>query len=47
LYKKALEDPNKDADYYFCGVCGYINENSAPDKCPVCGAPSSMFKNIG
>lgn len=46
LYKKALENPGLDTDYYFCGVCGYINENSAPDKCPVCGAPASMFVNI-
>lgn len=47
LYKKALENPDKDLDYYLCGICGYINEDSAPVKCPVCGAPSSMFKNIG
>ncbi len=47
LYKKALENPDKDTDYYYCGVCGYINEDFAPDKCPVCGAPESKFSNIG
>ena len=27
-----------------CKVCGYISINgSAPEKCPVCGAPSSAF----
>lgn len=46
LYKKALQNPDHDTDYYFCGVCGYINEGSAPDKCPVCGVPSSKFRNI-
>ncbi|MHB8169930.1 MAG: rubrerythrin family protein [Thermincolia bacterium] len=47
LYKKALENLNHDADYFLCGICGYVNENSAPEKCPVCGAPSARFKNIG
>ncbi|MFH1363355.1 MAG: desulfoferrodoxin family protein [Candidatus Omnitrophota bacterium] len=28
-----------------CKVCGYISINGkAPDKCPVCGAPASAFK---
>lgn len=47
LYKDALENLNADSDYYFCGVCGYVNKNEAPAKCPVCGAPASKFKNIG
>lgn len=47
LYKKALENPDHDDDYYVCGVCGYINESEAPIQCPVCGMPSSKFQNIG
>lgn len=49
LYKKALAslEQKADTDYFVCGVCGYIHEGSAPDKCPVCGAPSNKFKNVG
>ena len=29
---------------YVCSVCGYAHEgDSAPEKCPVCGAPASKF----
>lgn len=29
---------------YVCSVCGYVHEgDSAPEKCPVCGAPASKF----
>jgi len=31
-------------DVYICPVCGYTVEGSAPDHCPVCGAPKSQFK---
>ncbi|KNZ70923.1 rubrerythrin [Thermincola ferriacetica] len=49
LYKKALAllEQKADTDYFVCEVCGYIHEGSAPDKCPVCGAPSNKFKNVG
>ena len=48
LYRKALEnmDNNESVDYYVCQVCGNTVENDAPDKCHVCGAPSSMFTKI-
>ena len=30
---------------YVCKVCGFISINgSAPDKCPVCGAPKASFE---
>lgn len=49
LYKKALDSlQNKpDIEYFLCTVCGYIHENGAPDKCPVCGSLSKAFKNVG
>ncbi|SHE85346.1 rubrerythrin family protein [Desulforamulus putei] len=49
LYKKALEalEKKEDIDYYLCPVCGYIHERTAPDKCPICGAKGSAFKNVG
>ena len=29
---------------YVCSVCGYVHEgNSAPEKCPVCGAAADKF----
>jgi len=51
LYTKALEavkakkEPPK-IDYYVCGVCGNTVEGSAPEKCPICGAPRSKFMKI-
>lgn len=30
-----------------CGVCGYVHTgDSAPERCPVCGAPMSKFTEI-
>jgi len=48
LYKKALNDmvSDRETDYYICQVCGYIGEDEAPEKCPVCGAVKDKFKNI-
>jgi rubrerythrin len=48
LYQKALDalknktEPKK-VDYYVCSVCGNTVEGSAPDKCPICGAPKEKF----
>ena len=30
-------------NYYVCGVCGYLAEGEAPDRCPICGAPKDKF----
>jgi rubrerythrin len=41
--------PEKDSnpvDYYVCQVCGYVSENRAPEKCPICGAIPGKFKHI-
>ncbi len=32
--------------YFVCGVCGHTASGSAPDKCPVCGAPKSQFAEV-
>jgi rubrerythrin len=49
LYKKALAalEAKEDIDYYICPVCGYIHEKEAPEKCPICGAKGTSFKNVG
>lgn len=32
---------------FICVVCGYVHEGAeAPEKCPVCGAPKSKFKEL-
>lgn len=48
LYKKALQNlgRNESVEYWVCGHCGNTVENEAPEKCPICGAPRSMFKHI-
>lgn len=28
---------------YVCGICSHLAFDSAPDKCPVCGAPKEKF----
>lgn len=35
------EEPTR----WICTVCGYVHDGkSAPNKCPVCGAPQAMFE---
>ncbi|MGC9137548.1 MAG: rubrerythrin family protein [Thermoplasmata archaeon] len=51
LYKKAKESvkAKKDmdiGDIYICTVCGYTAVGNVPEKCPVCGAPSSAFRKF-
>jgi rubrerythrin len=45
---KEVKEGKKPADvvYYVCPRCGNTVEGSAPDKCPICGAPGSSFKKI-
>ena len=32
---------------YVCAICGFVHEgDSAPSKCPQCGAPSEKFKVV-
>jgi len=49
LYKEALENMKNlpQGDYYICQVCGHTHFGSAPDICPVCGAPKEKFKKVG
>lgn len=51
LYTGALESliAGKDlpeAAIYVCDVCGHTAAGEAPDKCPVCGAPKSKFREV-
>lgn len=51
LYSNALEtlEAGKDlppAAIYVCEVCGHTHVGEAPEKCPVCGAAKSKFKEV-
>lgn len=51
LYREALAlleagEKEEEYEYYVCPVCGYTHKRSAPDKCPICGAPGSRFEKI-
>ena len=49
LYREALATlgtPGDEYDYYICPFCGYTHKRSAPEKCPICGAPGSKFEVI-
>ena len=51
LYKLAKEavDAGRDAEIpavFVCGHCGFTMHGEAPDKCPLCGAPRSAFREF-
>jgi len=51
MYKKAKELVEKGDDYpvgkiYICPVCGHTVESEPPEKCPVCGAPKSAYREF-
>ena len=51
LYKRALEAAAQRADlreakFYLCPFCGNIEFGSAPDVCPICGAPKAKFVEV-
>ena len=48
LLEKARRDmlPGTETIYYVCQICGHIQKNEAPEKCPVCKAVSGRFKKL-
>lgn len=44
LLEKGQTVPEK--PIFVCQYCGNTVEGAAPEKCPVCGAPKKMFKQI-
>jgi rubrerythrin len=51
LYENAAQSVATSQDLpakklYICPVCGNIEEEEAPEKCSVCGAPGSSFKEV-
>ena len=48
LYERAIYQLIKDQEsvYQVCQVCGYVTSKKAPEKCPICGAPTEKFKTV-
>ncbi|MFC1824697.1 rubrerythrin family protein [Thermodesulfobacteriota bacterium] len=48
LYKRAMNNliSERQTEYYVCQVCGFISEDEAPEKCPVCGAVQGKFELV-
>ena len=51
MYQDAIDHVEKGEDveekeYYVCMNCGHPEEGASPERCPVCGAPNSMFKKV-
>ncbi len=51
LYTRAKQSAEAKQDVqvgalFVCDVCGYTAEGSAPDKCPLCGAPANRFRQF-
>jgi rubrerythrin len=49
LYQDALNSlgqPQEEYEFYVCSSCGYTHPRSAPEKCPVCGAPAERFEQV-
>ena len=51
MFKKFLEKVDKgetieEQPIHVCQYCGNTVEGEAPEKCPICGVPKSMFKSI-
>lgn len=34
------------ADIHVCGVCGYTVAGAVPERCPVCGSVSKVFRKV-
>jgi rubrerythrin len=49
LFREALTylgQEQETYDYYICPFCGHTHPRSAPEKCPVCGAPAAKFEKV-
>ena len=46
LREKLNNAPSTKSEYHVCTFCGFIMRNQAPEKCPICTAPTSRFTKI-
>lgn len=45
--KTSSLDQKLNVNYYVCQVYGNIIPGRAPEKCAICGATASRFRNVG
>ncbi len=50
LFEKAVQALQGNNDFpaeafALCPICGYVAENQAPERCPICGAKGEVFKS--
>lgn len=44
-YQSLIYKGDENMKKFICTICGYVHEgDNPPEKCPVCGAPASAFK---
>lgn len=44
-YQSLIFKGDENMKKFVCTICGYVHEgDNPPEKCPVCGAPASAFK---
>ncbi|KLI49060.1 rubrerythrin family protein [Brachyspira hyodysenteriae] len=47
LFTKSMNDLQNNKPlankYYLCEICGYVEADSAPDKCTICGSSKNVF----
>ncbi len=44
-YQSLIYKGDENMKKFVCTICGYVHEgDNPPEKCPVCGAPASAFK---
>ena len=51
IYQKALEAVRNGQDIstseiWLCPICGHVELGNAPEKCPICGANSSVYVQV-
>lgn len=51
LFEKALAAVKEGSDFpaegfALCPVCGYVAENEAPERCPICNTPGEKFRSF-
>ena len=46
-FNEVVEEAPKSDTKWVCSVCGYVHEGeNPPEKCPLCGVPSSKFRKV-
>jgi rubrerythrin len=44
---RRLSEGEQTAAYWLCPICGWLELEGPPERCPVCGALGSKFQEVG